>query len=57
MRSARRKMVAVCDYSMPCRKRRQAKGSMYWWNDQLAALNVNASQRGKNSTAPRGMLR
>ena len=38
MRSARQKVVAACDYSMPRRKRRQAKGSMYWWNDQLAAL-------------------
>ena len=31
-------MVAACDYSMPRRKRRQAKGTMYWWNDQLASL-------------------
>ena len=31
-------MVAACDYSMPRRKRRKAKGSMYWWNDQLAVL-------------------
>ena len=36
--SARQKVVAACDYSVPRRKRRQAKGSMYWWNDQLAAL-------------------
>ena len=26
---ARQKVVAPCDYSMPRRKRRQAKGSMY----------------------------
>ena len=38
VRSAKQKVVAACDYSMPRRKRRQAKGSMYWWNDQLAAL-------------------
>ena len=38
VRSARRKVAASCDYSMPRRKRRQAKCSMYWRNDQLAAL-------------------
>ena len=38
LRSVRRKVVAACDYSMPRHKRRQAKGSMYWWKDQLAAL-------------------
>ena len=38
VRSTRQKVVTACDYSMPRRKRRQAKGSMYWWNDQLAAL-------------------
>ena len=37
MRSKRQKVVAACDYSMH-HERRQAKGSMYWWNDQLAAL-------------------
>ena len=36
VRSARQKVVAACDYSMPRRKGRQARGSMYWWNDQLA---------------------
>ena len=29
VRSARQKLVAACDYAMPRRKRRQAKGSMY----------------------------
>ena len=29
VRSARQKAVVACDYSMPRRKRRQAKGSMY----------------------------
>ena len=38
VRSARQKVVAAYDYSMPRCKRRQTKGSMYWWNDQLAAL-------------------
>ena len=38
MRSTRQKVVAACDYSMPRRKRRQAKGLMYWWNNQLAAI-------------------
>ena len=38
VRSTRQKVVAACDYSMPRSKRRQAKGSMYWWNDQLASL-------------------
>ena len=57
VRSVRQKVVATCDYSMPRRKRRQAKGSMYWWNNQLAAQVENASQRGKNSPVQRGMLR
>ena len=38
VRSTRQKVVAACDYSIPRRKRRQARGSMYWWNDQLATL-------------------
>ena len=38
VRSARQKVVAACDYSMPRRKRRQVRGSMYWCNDQLATL-------------------
>ena len=38
VRSTREKVAAACDYSMPRRKRRQAKGSMHWCNDQLAAL-------------------
>ena len=31
VRSTRQKTVAACDYSMPRRKHRQAKGSMYSW--------------------------
>ena len=38
MRSTRQKVVAACDCSMPRCKCEQARGSMYWWNDQLAAL-------------------
>ena len=38
MRCARHKVIAACDCSMPRRKHRQARGSMHWWNDQLAAL-------------------
>ena len=30
VRRVRQKVVAACDYSMPCRKRRQAKATMYW---------------------------
>ena len=38
VRSARQKVVAACDYSVPRHKRRQAKNSMYLWNDPLMAL-------------------
>ena len=36
--SARQKVVAAFDYSMPPGKRRHAKGSMHGWDDQLVAL-------------------
>ena len=32
------KVVVACDCSVPHRKHRQARGSMYWWNENLAAL-------------------
>ena len=54
MRSARQKLVAVCDYSMPRRKRRHAKGSMYWWNDQLAALRRECLAARRKFTRPKG---
>ena len=47
-------MVAACDYSMPRRKRRQAKGSMYWWNDQLAALRRESLAAREKYTRSKG---
>ena len=54
VRSARQKVVAACDYSMPRRKCRQAKGSMYWWNDQLAALRRECLAARRKFTRPKG---
>ena len=54
MRSTRQKVVAACDYSMPHRKRRQAKGSMYWWNDQLAALRRECLAARRRLTRSKG---
>ena len=34
----KQKLVAASDYWMPRRKRKRAKGSIYWCNHQLAAL-------------------
>ena len=56
VRSARRKVVAACDYSMPRRKRRQARGSMYWWNDQLATLRRECLAARRRFTRSKGDL-
>ena len=47
-------MIEACDYSMPCFKRRQAKGSMYWWNDELAALRREGLAARPKSTRSKG---
>ena len=54
VRSARQKVVAACDYSMPRRKRRQAKGSMYWWDDQLAAVRRECLAARRKFTRSKG---
>ena len=54
VRSTRQKVVAACDYSMPRRKRRQANGSMYWWNDQLAALRCECLAARQRFTRSKG---
>ena len=54
VRSARQKVVAACDYSMPRRKRRQVKGSMYWWNDQLVALRRECLAARRKFTRSKG---
>ena len=38
VRAARRKVVAACDHSMPCRGHGRTGDSIYWWNDQLSVL-------------------
>ena len=38
VRAARRKVVAACGHSMPCRGHGRTGDSMYWWNDQLSVL-------------------
>ena len=59
VRSARQKVVTPCDYSMPRHKRRKAKGSMYWWNDQLVALRRECLEARRKFTRSKGdaMLR
>ena len=54
VRSMRQKVVAACDYSMSRRKRSQAKGSMYWWNDQLAALRRECLAARRRFTRSKG---
>ena len=54
VRSVRQKVVAAYGYSMPRRKRRQAKGSMYWWNDQLAALRRECLAAWRKFTRSKG---
>ena len=54
VRSTRQKVVAACDDSMPRRKRRQAKGSMFWWNDQLAALRRECLAARRRFTRSKG---
>ena len=49
VRSVRQKVVVACDYSMPRHKRRQAKGSMYWWNDQLRRERLAARRKSTRS--------
>ena len=57
VRSARQKVVAACDYSMPQRKRKQAKGSMYWWKDQLSALRRECLAAQRKFTRLKGNTR
>ena len=54
VRWARRKVVAACDYSMPRRKYRQVKGSMFWRNDQFAALHGECFAARRKFTRSKG---
>ena len=54
VRSARQNVVAACEYSMPRCKRRQAKGSMYWWKGQLAALRRECLAAWRKFTRSKG---
>ena len=54
VRTTRQKFVAVCGYSMPRRKSRQAKGSMYSWNDQLTALRRECLAARRRFTRSKG---
>ena len=54
MRCARQKVVAACDCSMSHRKSRLARGSMYWWNDQLAALRRKCLAARRKFTRSKG---
>ena len=56
VRSAWQKVVAACDNSMPRRKRRQARGSMYCWNDQLATLRRECLAARQRFTRSKGDL-
>ena len=57
VRSVRQKVVAACDYSMPRRKRRQAKGRCTGGTTSWQPYVENASQHGENSPVQRGMPR
>ena len=50
----RQKVVTACDCSMPHSKRSQARGSMYWWNDQLAALSRECLEARRKFTRSKG---
>ena len=52
--SARRKVVAAYDNTMPPRKHRQVKGSMYWSNQQMAALNHECLAARRKFTRSKG---
>ena len=54
VRSNRQKVVAACDYSMPRRKRRKAKGSMYGWNDQFTTLRRECLAARRRFTRSKG---
>ena len=54
VRRIRQKVVAACDYSMPLCKRRKAKASMYWWNDQLTALRRECVAARRKLTRSKG---
>ncbi|XP_043470225.1 uncharacterized protein LOC122503663 [Leptopilina heterotoma] len=57
VREARRVIVQACNHSMPRRqKRKTGKGSMYWWNEELACLKRDCHAARRKFTHSKGNL-
>ena len=54
VRSARRKVVAACDHSMPRRGHGRTEDPMYCWNDQLSALRRECLTTRRRFTRSKG---
>ena len=52
--AARRKMVAVCDHSIPRRGHGRTGDSMCWWNDQLSVLRRKCLTARRSFTRSKG---
>ena len=54
VRAASRKVIATCDHSMPRRGHWRTGDTMYWWNDQLAALRRECLAARRRFTSSKG---